>query len=155
MIVRFIHPTTGQLHEVRTNNVLLTSDNTFTATVVREDGAPPGAGTIISSTIGERESRELVATWHENTKIAHYPVAVHETNGEYLASFPCFRDCCASGDSQEEALREAHRVLQEHVDAMRVRGVEVPKPSADILKPPKIPDLDTDGLVAVTYTWVR
>ena len=67
-----------------------------------------------------------------------YPCAIETGNGVYGVIFPDLPGCYPSGETLEDAFKDAKEAAESWMDAMADEGLEIPAPSAmdDVVKNP-------------------
>ena len=58
----------------------------------------------------------------------HINIFYSEEDGEYIADIPDLKYCSASGDTQEEALREVLIAKNLWLEVAREKGLPIPEP---------------------------
>ena len=67
-----------------------------------------------------------------------YPCAIETGNGVYGVIFPDLPGCYSSGETLEDAFKDAKEAAESWMDAMADEGLEIPAPSAidEVVKNP-------------------
>ncbi len=59
-----------------------------------------------------------------------YAVVVEKAESNYCAYVPDLPGCVATGQTQQEVLREIAEAIDFHIEGLRLAGLPVPQPSA-------------------------
>ena len=58
-----------------------------------------------------------------------YAVVIEKAENNYSAFVPDLPGCVATGNTQDEALREIGEAIAFHLEGMRLAGLPIPQPS--------------------------